>query len=754
VVSSKVSQVQRAEDDSMIRRYNDGLVSNDEFKAYLTNILARTTITPQERVEVVDRIRDLGVKVEAEKLEAVYRGTRSGTQERITAATNLANYYNARAASLIPGSVAHSNAVQAAGNWENTALTEQDRVERSSRTLTRAQSLAQISGQYDTSDPEGLRQQAKLYMDLRDQAFADGDDAEAFRFESMANNAVARAGTLETQMTAKEKATQRTSRLNELRGLQNLYHDGTISIQDLQTRLNTLNTAAVESEDVTLQNSINSFVDTVNRDIERGITRGEFGGLPTLSRNRKGAGSNFPDWDDFDDKYTAVIQDAKQKLRSGQMDPKTYTIEVTRQAMNRRSELERRIALMDSLPEDTKVMLNGVKKAVGQLKQLYDEEIYGDPVKGNPPPSASLAEPLDVIEKKNPALATAILEEPYMKVSLERAKELFEKIPADFVFVQKGSDPENITLQKQPIDLQLDENGNSPNYLADERGVWHQIIKRTMTFNSAEEMNQFLTSHPGLVPTSTGQAQGRWVIDTGQGFDYVDVPDESGNPMRYVANPQTGVFEPQGEYWQGKPWTVENLLRQAQQLGVIGPRSILTRGGLEAVRSKVAAAKLPSETPEFTTLEPGAEQFVEIGKPPVGPQIAQPSAKIVPTPVAPVTPAGTGQISGLPQVVKAIQQFLPKNIPETIKSVAQAAAPSLQTAGQAAQIAAKAIAPSFQPIQQGIRLGQTVLPAAQKFVTETIPKAAGNVGQFLQQKVLQPVVSTAKKVLGWFGIGR
>ncbi len=291
-LSSRTQSISRkyadAELDDFVNRYNNGLVTNAEFLAALKKAENNSVFTPNDVVQIREKIRDFEVRVVGERLEAVYDNTPKDSVERARAAQELSSFYSGQAQRQEEGTPAQSVSLQKSGEWNQKAATEADRVEKANRKAIRADQFFQIA-QIQPGTVEQLEARADAFNVLSQQARQDGDETEAVQFQTQAQNELNKIPALETRIEKSAAASMRSGRLDAFRIIQDAYHDGEITAQDAAGAVDQINRAALEAGDTALITSVNAFADRVQKDIEKGVERGDIEGLPWMKR-KTGAG--------------------------------------------------------------------------------------------------------------------------------------------------------------------------------------------------------------------------------------------------------------------------------------------------------------------------------------------------------------------------------------------------------------------------------------------------------------------------------
>lgn len=277
-VSSLARKTLEAELSNKVKQYNDGLISNQDMKDYLTKIKDNTTLTPADRIDVADKIRDFDDKINVEKLEGIYKKAGDNSIAKINAAQSLANYYTTKSSSLQVDTPAYSTAIQKSGEWQQVAVKEKDQVEKQARSLRRAQLFREVANTVPNSVQEA-QMKSQAYMTLAQQARTDGDETQALQLETHAQNALNAIPGIQQQQERKIEAEQRrvqqenkkiiTDYINQT---YNDYKDGKISSAQAVANFNAADEQASTIGDTSLQLRLNNLSQSISQDIEKGVS--------------------------------------------------------------------------------------------------------------------------------------------------------------------------------------------------------------------------------------------------------------------------------------------------------------------------------------------------------------------------------------------------------------------------------------------------------------------------------------------------
>lgn len=265
-------------ESQMLDGYNSGQVSADQVKAYYESKLAGLTPDNPEYSKTQAAIAkwDNTATTDAYKAqEAVLKSNESAATDQLPAAQKLLDFYVQYLQKLQPNSPEYNTTVQAIGTYQAKV-----------RQMTFQQNLLKaedkISQTYNKNTPEDWAAKAQLYQQLRDQAAQEGDTTNYYKYDEMANNATDAA--TKAQQTVNTKKV--TDAINQVR---NDYISGKIDGYTAQSQLQDIAYAADGVGDVTGSTLAHDMFNTVQNDINRGVT---YGGNNGFGKTKGGAGGD------------------------------------------------------------------------------------------------------------------------------------------------------------------------------------------------------------------------------------------------------------------------------------------------------------------------------------------------------------------------------------------------------------------------------------------------------------------------------
>lgn len=498
--SSIANSVQNAEDKDVANRYADGLLSNDAYLTYLNSMLTRSGLSYADKVQVQNSIRDTQDKIGAEFMEAQYDAQADNTMAKASAAQKVAEYWKAKADSLVPGTPAHSVALQNYGTWTNRYESNFTAAGRTERAATRAKTEAEIS-MLDLTKSEEAIKASQMYQQLAQDAAADGDQVQADQYTAKANNLI------DTANAAAATETRKGGLLS-LAQIRNAWHDGTITYQEAINALSEVEAIAINSGDAAMQNSVNSLADTIYKDNEKGINRQMMGSLPVVyGRGGGGTGSvqgtNGKSWYENDQDYINATKSQLEK--AGTLDSKSSTVLQMRLLVGRKLDLESRVsqlqALIDSKGEKAKVPYEGKNQSAIDVLRQVQSELNGDannPFGEQLPYTPYARMGVNQLLATNPELAQEMANtyapEGVDAATVSTLTGLINDQYANIVTYDKETGETKI--ERVPKDATFATGG----YLPDAYGYYHQILKSEIMpsqFNSAQEAQDVLNQYYG-----------------------------------------------------------------------------------------------------------------------------------------------------------------------------------------------------------------------------------------------------------------
>ena len=295
-----------AQFESMVKRYNDGVVSNEEMFSYLQSASSNPFFTEMDKVNINDKLRDFEVAVNGEHLEANFQSTEGA--EKITAARALAAYYNERANNLESGTPAHSKALQDVANWKGKAETVYEDIKKEERKMARAQMEYQIA--LLPPGVESLKQQSEAYQKLAIEAGEDGENIDAMDWATKAQEIM---NDKLPKAMADEVEDEVSGRLSILKSN---YERGVISATDARIELDSLDEMAQENGLWNKMSSIDELTQKIGEDDRKGVSVEEFEGRTYTIRRADGSEmtTSIKDrkaqFQEEDDRFRAMLYDS------------------------------------------------------------------------------------------------------------------------------------------------------------------------------------------------------------------------------------------------------------------------------------------------------------------------------------------------------------------------------------------------------------------------------------------------------------
>ena len=704
----------------MVQQYNDGKISNDEMRTFFTTALKNPYVSdnPTETANIQSQLDDFEQRIIGDRLQARYKSTVDGSADRVLAAQQLASYYKQRASTMQPDTPAYSQAMENAGSWQNQVLSDTKAIEKRARQIKRAQMEEQIAT-IPANTSENIAQQSAMFSQLANDAFADGDQLEASRLQAQAQQAQTR-----SQVVAENEAKQQEAEFNRatkkdivdtMNMLANDYHDGKIDESQYLGALGMIEPKITEFGDTALALSFNRVTDQVQKNLEKGgLRRGVTeNGLPVvLGKNKNGA--DVTDWDQNDAEYKAVTKDLESKLAKGEIDTNTYAAQMASVLVERYNDVQNRIASLDGKSEFDRVMYQGKRQTVANLRTMLSTEYdsasgWG---RGDKTEDGGLQQRISDFQSGN----VAVVMVPPDEVSgngVKRSGRAIAKL-------------EFVNLDNLPKDQ----------YVADETGVYHKIEREKVSLTPDQAMQ--------------AAAQGNMLVIDGQ-MKQVKF-DSSGNAYYESNNQVARVY---------KPGTSEHTLMS------VGDQPLQTYDSFMKAQAQLQQQVDQPAAPQQPKPPGIVDKAIDVAKRVVSPPVQSPmqpttTDKVVSTlqksPIQAVSdvvgpkvqPVVAPVQKAVEPVVKAVEPVM-----QAAKPVVQSAIPPLNLATQvqnALPTIAKNVQPAVQAVQQAAapvlnQVPQQVKSAVQQspfdFAKQQLEKNKST--SFLAQSPFQFLSSLFKK---------
>lgn len=283
-ISSIAKKTVSNELDVMTKNYNAGNVSNTDFKAFLVKMLGTPGVSELDKTDIGNQINDFDSRILGDKLVQNYKASPDNTLQQVQAAQALSSYFRQRASTAQPDTPAYNDNMQNAIGYEQKVSTINDNIQKINRQNIRYLNEQQIN-KIPSSTSANSQAKADSWKQLYDQAIADGDTTAANQYAANYQKELTQAQTYQDAELTKGNKKTLSDFINTTI---NDYHDGKISGDDALTQLQQADQFAYDTGDTAAQNRLNSLSITINREIDKGITYSNVGGLSTKS---KGGGS-------------------------------------------------------------------------------------------------------------------------------------------------------------------------------------------------------------------------------------------------------------------------------------------------------------------------------------------------------------------------------------------------------------------------------------------------------------------------------
>lgn len=526
--NSIANNVQAAEDKDVTNRYGDGEVSNQDYLAYLEGMLKRPGISYSDKVQVENTIRDTNSKIGAEQLEADYDTQPDNSMAKAAAADRVATYWKEKSDSLVPGTPAHSIAMQKYGDWTNKYQANYTSAGRTERALDRAQQEMEISAM-DLTKGDSAMQAAKMYQQLAQDAATDGDQLQASQFMTKANNLIDTAN-------AASATEGRKDVLKEVAMIRNDWHDGTIDYATAIQRLTDVENYAIETGDANIQNTVNTMVDKIYKDNEKGVNRGLAGGLPVVKGRGGGSGSasvmnpkSNKTWEEEDEDYTNQMMDIDWKIKTGQINAEDGRGQQYILMMERTSQIDSRVQQLSTVGWGAKIPYQGDNVDAGDLRKEFVGEYTADASKPfltkGVSPDFLKNNGLGVLMQNDvPQLVStkvAALADSGADVTSMTPEEIFNALDLDLQGKTGVAYIQTFDENNQPA-YKIVSTQNNPNFIPGtthvyDGAIWHEVQTANKEFSTEDAAKAYYQSIFGTAPSKDElkqQDNGWWKVST------------------------------------------------------------------------------------------------------------------------------------------------------------------------------------------------------------------------------------------------
>ena len=282
-----------AELDAKVKQYNDGVISNEEMRSFLQKMSGSSLLSPTDKVEVQNKIRDFDDTIQVSKLEMAYKNAPNDSPAKVSTANALATFFTQKASTQQQDTPAYSNTLSMAAQWSTTAKNETVQIQKKERSLKRAQLFNEVYKQIPNSSEEAF-QKSQAFSTLANQALEDGDQLAAAQFQAQSTQAYSdyqATVTREGEKATKEASAANRKQLNDyVNNAYNSYKDGRINADEFLQYLNAADSQAAELGETSVQLRLNSLASSVYRDIEKGVHYTPDGAFGDKSGGGGGAG--------------------------------------------------------------------------------------------------------------------------------------------------------------------------------------------------------------------------------------------------------------------------------------------------------------------------------------------------------------------------------------------------------------------------------------------------------------------------------
>ncbi len=282
--------------ESMVGKYNNGLVTNEDMRAFLEKMTTNPGLSESDRLDVTTQLRDFDNRIQGDKLNAEFKAAPDNSIAQVQAVQRLISYHRNRAGGMASGTPAQSQALENSAVWEQKLVD----INKSMATLQRRNlrySEEEKVNQLPNNSAERSYARSQMYKKLYDDAVASGDTVDASKYASYYQQELTNAeeqGIREQEQEVKAAAAEDKKKLSDaINTTMNDYHDGKISGDDALAQLEEANKFAYDNGDTAALNRLNGLSITINREIDKGIVYTSVNGLSQKSKGGGGGGELY-----------------------------------------------------------------------------------------------------------------------------------------------------------------------------------------------------------------------------------------------------------------------------------------------------------------------------------------------------------------------------------------------------------------------------------------------------------------------------
>lgn len=501
-IASIAKKTAQNELDVNVRKYNEGMIGNEEMRSFLSKMLTNPGLSDADKQEVQMQLNDFDSRIQKDQFETAFKSAPENSIAQVQAIQSLINYHNSRASGMAAGTPAQAQALQNAAVWQQKLADVNKNmatIQQRNLRYTKEQEINQLP----TNSAERAYAKSQMYKALYEQAVSTGDTVDANKYASYYQQELTNAEELAVREDDRQNRdsiqAEKSEITNILNTLANDYHDGRIDerayldyLSQIAPRIDALN-------DGSLNRSFDRTVDTVYKNEQKGgINRGTTAsGLPVTIKGKggKGTGGAQTDWDMDDFNYSDNLKFLNEKLKKGEISGGQFSEAMADLVTVRSQDVEKRIETIHAIASEnpnTKILYNGKKqRAEDILNDLYTEQ---ESVQGQ----------FDAVQSGNFGIVMTS--------------------PSEF------NTAGNVKVKgKSQAGFQIVDMRNIPQgqYIQDSEGVFHKILKEKI----------------GLTPQQMAEVVNNVYTDT-SGKSYFVKTDSSGNPFIEAGGQYVDIYDP------------------------------------------------------------------------------------------------------------------------------------------------------------------------------------------------------------------
>lgn len=685
-ISSIAKQNAASEASIMIARYDSGQISNEEMKAFFQTQLNNPYVSTSDKTQIQSKLLDFDALIEKDRLESVFKQAPENSLQKIQAATALADFYTRRASTMVAGTPAHSQALENAGNWQQSVQDIQASANKE-QLINLQNKLLQDVNRYPTGSQKSYKK-ADMYNQLYNLALKNGDQDTANKYAAL----------YEQEMTYAEQYEQQEAEKKDIADIKKFASEADLEISQLKNN-SPEELAAKAKKAYEVAERYAAIGDEINYNKYMAIYNDSVEKYEKKSASMT-TSATATNWDKNDDEYKKEVQKYKKQLSQGIINVQQYSAAIASIMNVRKQDLDARISYAETLDDNAKLKRDGKNIRAEDLLNLYYTERDQSSGLGLGDKSVDGG----LVQKMNDYASgemVAVMVPPN-EVTKAGNISLTGSGVARIEFVNKNN--------------LLDANGQLTGWAIDDTGTLHKISR-------AETL---------LTPEQAATITGGVYTDPLTGESKYTHTDSSGNVYAYEKNKKVVTYRPETAerfeqgYTENQPISSFNTMRDKkyeETMDESPTREIevpdLTMGQKPQIETPKAPYQKPPLQVAAEVIGPRIQPRVEATKTAIQQNVVEPIRENV---VEPITKVAQPIVQKAQKVIEPIKQVAATPTGQYKPSVAiqQAVQPTLQKVQQAVSTPTGQFAPTTNLFTTGLsniaQAGQAVAKAAQPVV--------------------------------------